>query len=198
MPCSRGLTWEGFVVVVVVALTCFVVNCGDDDVIAAKPPYPATEPRFVLGNITLAFENADADILRRALNADFAFYFCADEVGEELVTGYVIPESWDRSEFLQAAARLIETAGSASLKVPWDTIGAPEPGTGEYEAEAGLAFAVVQDASRSYRAEGSCGFGFLKSSSAKWELVAWRDYTYKTDLNAGKASLGRILALYYE
>lgn len=197
--CARASTVRATLGVVVAAVAFSVGGCAEDaELVREKPPYPALEPKLVLANLTLAFENADPAILRRNLNADFTFYFNAGDVGEELTTGYVIPASWDRNEFFHAAEKLIESAHSASLKGPWDAIGSPGPGVGEYGAEVGLTFVVIQDASREYRAAGSCRFGFVKSSGGMWELASWWDYTSVLELDAGEASLGRILALYYE
>lgn len=179
------------------ALAALALNCAVDVTEIEKTPrVPMTEPRYVLANVAAAFNDPDRAILERALNYNFVFHFHPDEVGEELTTGYVIPASWDRAEFLRAAGKLLESVKSTSLKVPWNKIGAPERGAGEYEAEAVLIFVVV-DGTRSYRAEGSGVFGFVKSSGVKWELAAWRDKTCKLG-RPGEPSLGRILALYYD
>ena len=180
-------------------LAAFGLSCAEDDVVCEKPPlYPMIEPRYVLANVALAFNNPDPTYLGRVLDPGFVFYFNPGDVGAELTTGYVIPASWGRREFIRAAENLIASVKSVSFKCPWDTIGTPGAGVSEYEARTVLVFVVRVDDTRYYRAKGSCGYVFLKTPGVKWQLAAWRDYASHHYGNGGELSLGRILALYYE
>ncbi|HUU57033.1 MAG TPA: hypothetical protein VMW93_06815 [bacterium] len=180
-------------------LAAFGLSCGDEDVVCENPPlYPMTEPKYVLANVALAFNNPDPTFLGQVLDADFVFYFNPGDVGAELTTGYVIPASWGRREFIRAAEKLITSAKSVSFKCPWDTIGTPGAGVSEYEARTVLVFVVRVDDTRYYRAKGSYGYVFLKTPGVNWQLTAWRDYASYHYVNGGEPNLGRILALYYE
>ncbi len=197
MKINRGL----FVSVLVSALVPGIlgtVGCGDDEAPPTeRGPYDATEPKFVLANVELAFNRDDVNLLSDCLAADFVFYFDVNDIGEK-VNGYTIPTSWTRQEFLTAAGNLFAETHSISLANHWRETGTPAPSETSYlAADVDLEIVVMVDAVNGYALEdGVCDYEFSKTGARKWHLYKWRDRSRECGC-LGPVTLGLILARYH-
>jgi hypothetical protein len=173
-------------------------GCGEDAATpAGQEPYAATEPKYVLANVELAFNGDDLKLLDDCLAPDFAFYFDEDDVGQE-VNGYVMPPSWTRQEFLTAAGNLFDKTFSATLNDHWRDVGTP--GRGEQfhlVPELKLELSVMLDSKNGYVFDdGSCDYEFTRAPGEAWFLSTWRDRSRECGC-LGPFTLGRILAGYH-
>jgi hypothetical protein len=86
----------------------FVAAC-DDDPSSPPPPPPQsgelnlTQRWHVLNNIEYAYQARRPDVYDELLNADFTFFFSPGDVGGG------IPETWSRTEDLEATTRLFNS-----------------------------------------------------------------------------------------
>ncbi|MGD8717653.1 MAG: hypothetical protein PVH29_02415 [Candidatus Zixiibacteriota bacterium] len=189
-------------------LALFILGCGEEGTrIEGQEPVEPTSPAAVLTNVTVAFNQGNLDILEGVVGPSFVFYFDPDDVGQNPPGGnsYVIPEFWNRTEFLAAACNMLELAYSIDLAIPTGGISQPEPGAETYRAEnVTMSLLVMVSELNGYIAnQGYCDFELEKytnqAGQARWRLTGWWDNT-RTNFDAGAdpASLGRVLAMYYK
>ncbi|MGD8717662.1 MAG: hypothetical protein PVH29_02460 [Candidatus Zixiibacteriota bacterium] len=196
-------------ITVLAVIALLAVACGDEEVTEPDLHYRVlpTSPKQVLVNVTTAFNQHDANLLRAMLSEKFVFYFNPSDVGQNPPGGsmYVIPESWNYTEFWQALSIMFDLAYSIDLAIPTGSIGEPASGAETYRAEnVTISLLVMVDELNGYIAnQGYCDFAFEKYKGADghdyWRLTGWWDNTAMAynEPAAGGTSLGRVLALYF-
>jgi len=173
-------------------------GCGDEDAAPTEAgPYDATEPKYVLANVELAFNRGDVNLLSDCLAGEFKFFFDVDDIGQK-IDGYTIPASWARDEFLAAADNMFAETRDISLTDHWREIGTPAPGETSFQAaDVPLEIVVVVDAGNGYAFDdGTCDYEFAKEPTRIWHLAKWRDRSRECGC-LGPATFGRILARYH-
>lgn len=173
-------------------------GCGDEEPTPTEAgPYDATEPKYVLANVELAFDRGDVNLLSECLAGDFVFLFDVNDIGQK-VDGYTIPASWTRDEFLTAAGNMFAETYDTSLTNRWREVGTPAPGeTSYFAADVGLEIVVMLDAVNGYAFEdGTCDYEFSKTGAQKWYLSKWRDRSRECGC-LGPLTFGRIMARYH-
>jgi hypothetical protein len=173
-------------------------GCGDEEATPTeRGPYGATEPKYVLANVELAFNRGDVNLLSDCLAGDFVFYFDVNDIGQK-VDGYTIPASWTREEFLTAAGNLFAGTYDISLTNHWRGIGTPARSETSYFAvDVDLELVVMLDAVNGYALDdGTCDYEFTKTDAQKWYLYKWRDRSRECGC-LGPVTLGLILARYH-
>jgi hypothetical protein len=162
------------------ALTVLFSFTACDDGGTTPLPPPGNTPAQVLEELELAFNDLDAELLERLLDTDFTFHFDEDDVGKD-VGGYIIPESWDKEDFLAACARMFSEAYSVDLTVSTANVGDPSEGAAEFTAEnVPIDLLVMVDPQNGFQANGFCDFAFVNDGSSdadNWIIIGWRDYT---------------------
>ena len=176
-------------------------GCGDEEPTPTEAgPYDATEPRYVLANVELAFDRGDVNLLSNCLAGDFAFYFDVNDIGQK-VDGYTIPTSWTRDEFLTAAGNMFAETYDTSLTNRWREVGSPAPGATFYQAaDVPLGITVMVTATNGYLFDdGTCDYEFTREPAQTWFLTKWRDRTLECGGGGciGGMTLGQILARYH-
>ncbi len=176
-------------------------GCGDEELTPTeRGPYDATEPKYVLANVELAFNRGDVNFLTNCLAGDFAFYFDVNDIGKK-VDGYTIPTSWTRDEFLTAAGNLFAETHDISLTNHWRGIRTPGRGeTSHFAGNVALEIVVMLDAINGYTLEnGMCDYESTRTPAQKWYLYKWRDRTLECSGGGCIAgmTLGQILARYH-
>jgi hypothetical protein len=176
----------------------FLVGCGEEEEPQPGPgPYQMTEPKYALANVELAFNGYDVSLLDKCLADTFLFFFDPNDVGQK-ANGYVMPGSWARADFLQAARNMFSRAQSISIDNNWQAIGPPDPNENIYAAYAvPLKIAVVVGPNESYTLDdGTCDYEFKKDADGTWHLINWQDRSREAGCT-GPRTLGRILAKFY-
>jgi len=190
-----------------VALLAFA--CGEEEGVT-PPPGPdrlePTSPANVLKNVELAFNNRDVDLLKAMLSTTFVFYFDPDDVGQNPPgSEYIIPESWNRTEFWTAVENMFTKAYSISLTIPTGNVGTPGENETTYRADIiSISLLVMVDELNGYIADtGYCNYEFESYTSEAgkkcWGLTGWWDRTaIPADGRLGlkPSSVGRILATF--
>ena len=176
-------------------------GCGDEEPTTTEAgPYDATEPKYVLANVELAFNRGDVNLLSNCLAGDFAFYFDVNDIGQK-VDGYTIPTSWTRDEFLTAAGNIFAETYDTSLTNRWREVGSPAPGeTSHFAGNVALDIIVMLDTINGYTLEGGvCDYEFTREPAQTWFLTKWRDRTLECGGGGciGGMTLGQILARYH-
>jgi hypothetical protein len=164
-------------------------------------------PAHVLTNISVSFNRRDVELVEGALGPAFTFYFNPEDVGQNPPGGsnYVIPESWDYTEFRRTVARMFRKAYSIDLAIPTGHIGEPASGAETYRAEnVTISLLVMVDELNGYIAnQGYCDFEFEKYKGADgrdyWRLTYWWDGTATAcdEPAVEPTSLGSVLAIYH-
>ncbi len=194
----KNRTIKKYLLVALAAGAVLTAGCGED---ATNPgeqqPYAATEPKYVLANVEIAFNGDDLKLLDNCLAPDFAFYFDSHDVGEE-VNGYIMPGSWTRQEFLTAAGNLFAKTFSVTLNDHWRDVRKPPRGEQFHLApELELQLSVMLDSKNGYAFDdGTCDYEFTREPGQAWFLSAWRDRSRDCGC-LGPFTLGRILARYH-
>jgi len=176
-------------------------------VIDGEPPPPEyTSPATVVKAVQISFNQRNIDYLKKSLSPNFVFYFDPRDVGQSPPGSmYIIPESWSRDEFLQAANNMFTKAYSISLAIPTAGVGTPGENETTYLADnVSISLLVMVDELNGFIADGGyCTFEFEKYTSKEgkkyWRLTGWWDRTsegYDEHPGVKPASLGRILALF--
>ncbi len=185
-----------------------VAAFGCDDGTQGPTPEPtgAESPAEALEAVALSFNQRDIKVLASALSENFVFYFDPHDVGQRPPgRQYIIPESWSRDEFLQAAKKMSDKAYSINLAIPTGRVGAPAENETTYKAEEiSISLVVMITYLEGYIADGGyCDFEFERYESAGgkkyWRLTAWWDRTsqgYDEYPGIAPTSLGRILSLF--
>jgi len=176
----------------------FFLGCGEEEETPVGPgPYTMNEPKYVLANVEMAFNGYETGLLDKCLADTFLFYFDPNDVGQK-ANGYVMPGSWARVDFLQAARNMFARAQRISLNNNWRAVGSPDPNETFYVAYAvPLKIVVVVDANKSYVLDdGTCDYEFEKDADETWHVVNWRDRSRASGC-IGPLTLGRILAKFY-
>ncbi|MEE9457416.1 MAG: hypothetical protein V3W11_09740 [bacterium] len=153
--------------------------CSDEEVTPAeRGPYDATEPKYVLANVELAFNRGDVNLLSNCLADDFVFYFDVYDTGKK-VDGYTIPTSWTREEFLTAAGNLFAETYNILLTNHWRGIRTPARSeTSHFADDVALEIVVMLDAINGYTLEdGMCDYESTREPAQKWYLYKWRERT---------------------
>lgn len=167
--------------------------------------FEPTDPKFVLMNLSSAFDWRHRKILKANLCDDFLFYFDPHDVGAT-VNGYVIPERWTRDEFYAAAANLFVEAYNADLDFVLYRVPPPGPGETYFRVEDVVtACEVYVDPYTGYATYGGYSdfeFRGYAPGDGKiyWHVARWWDRTYVEPPGDGQveyATLGRILATYH-
>jgi hypothetical protein len=140
-----------------------------------------TEPKYVLQNIALSYNQRDTDLYKKSLSPNFIFYFNPLDVGEE-VGGYKIPVSCNYEEDWHATKNMFEQAESISLSIPIDKVGTPLPEADTHRADnISIYLLIYQTPDSGYKVEtGYCNFEFEKyydGGKAYWRVVRWWDFT---------------------
>ncbi len=194
------------IIYMALALAFLPLACGEEEGITRPPPPPLNAPADVIETVELSFNQRNIDVLKKALEPAFVFYFDPDDVGKNPPgSQYVIPESCSYTEFWVIANNMFHRAYSIWLRIPTGQIGTPEPGKDEYEAEGvTLSLLVWVDESNGYIAEtGYCNFAFEtfydEGNEKRWRLAGWWDFTSVSFDRAPAmtpTSLGMILATF--
>jgi len=201
------------VIIASVAVALLALSCGEEEGITRPGPEPKGErvepvtPGAVLRNFKEGFIYRQYRIVNISLRDNFLFFFDPREVGQKVpYRNYVIPKSWDRDAFMQAVKVLLGGAYALDFAISTEGLGEPGPGATLHEAEnITLTLRVMVNELESYLADqGSVDLEFESYISANgkkyWQLKTWRDHTYPPygDLGVERASLGKILAIYYQ
>ncbi len=168
----------------------------------------ATSPAGVLKNVEISFNQSNINLLKAMLSENFVFYFDPRDVGRSPPEKpeYKIPESWSRTEFLQAVKNMFDEAYSIKLSIPTGRVGTPGENETKYKAEnVSISLLVMINELYGYVADnGYCNFEFERYESAAgkkyWRLTGWWDRTsqgYDEYPGLTPASLGKVLATYY-
>jgi hypothetical protein len=190
------------------ALALLALSCGDEEGVTPQEPdrLAPTSPVNVLENVELAFNNRDVDLLKAMLSTNFIFYFDPDDVGQNPPgSHYVIPESWNRTEFLRAVSKMFKKAHRISLSIETENVGEPPPEAAKYKTgNVKAELLVMIDELNGYQGYGLSTFVFeryLAEGGGKcWRLTAWRDRGRYGDEELGAvepSTIGRVLAIYY-
>jgi hypothetical protein len=173
-------------------------GCGDEEPTPTEPgPYDATEPKYVLANVELAFDRGDVNLLSECLAGDFVFLFDVNDIGQK-VDGYTIPASWTRDELLTATGNMFAETYDTSLTNRWREVGTPAPGETSYQAaDVPLGITVMVTATNGYLFDdGTCDYEFAKEPGQTWFLTKWRDRSRECGC-LGPLTFGRIMARYH-
>lgn len=191
-----------------VALALGVLSCGGPEGLSSGPDTPMlepTDPKYVLFNVNVGFEERGRKILKANLCDDFVFHFDPEDVGAN-VNGYIIPASWTLDEFYAATENIFAGAYVIDCTLSYRGIGTPGPGETEFRAEdVSLSFRVHVDENNGYRTYGGyCDFEFRGyapgDGKTYWRVSRWWDRTYVEppgDYELVVTTLGRILAMYH-
>jgi hypothetical protein len=193
------------------ALTALALaGCDGTIVDGDEPPIPEyTSPATVLKAVQISFNQRNFSYLVASLSEGFVFYFDPDDVGQYPPGGgnYKIPESWTYDEFWKAAHNMLQMAYSISFFVRVESLRQPAENEATYKApDVKLSLLVMVDETNGYFIDGRyCDFAFERYESEKgerlWRLTGWWDHTaefYDGGAAASPATLGKILALFYE
>lgn len=197
MKTKKGL-FTRFLLPALLGGVLITAGCGDEDAAPTEAgPYDATEPKYVLANVELAFGRGDVNLLSGCLAGEFKFYFDVDDIGQ-IIDGYTIPTSWTRDEFLTAAGNMFAETYDTSLTNHWREIGTPARGETAYQAaDVPLGIVVMTDPSNGYAFDdGTCDYEFAKEPGQIWYLAKWRDRSRECGC-IGPLTFGRILARYH-
>ena len=183
-------------------LACF----NEEESTPAPKQFEPSSPVNVLKNVELSFNRRDANLLSAMLGPGFVFYFDPRDVGSHPPgSEYIIPESWNRGEFLEAVNDLYKKAFRVSLSITTDNVGEPRPEETEYQAENVPAELLAMiDELNGFIADSASTFEFeryvAEGGGKYWRLTEWQDRGrfYDEAPAAGVPStVGRVLALFY-
>jgi hypothetical protein len=174
------------------------------------PPPPRrpdlTSPTNVLKTVEISFNECNIDFFKSTLGPNFVFYFDPRDIGRKPPTNnYLIPESWSKEWFWNAAHNMFNEAYSINLSINTNRVGEPEAEENTYEAEnVGISLLVMIDELNGYIADGGyCNFAFesypTKERKKNWRITNWWDRTAPVNGKSNgieSMSLGRILATY--
>jgi hypothetical protein len=185
-------------VILFFAAVVLLAACKEESGLGPGPTHPQpTTPATCLTCVEVSFNQRDIGLLKAMLNESFVFYFNPEDVGQWLPgSGYVIPKSWTRAEFVRAASKILKSVYSVSLSIPTAGVGEPDPGAKTYKAEdINITLLVMIDERNGVLVErGYCDFAFGEYTGEDahkyWHITEWRDWTYHW-------SLGRFLAMYH-
>jgi hypothetical protein len=190
------------------ALALLAFAC-EDRVHAPTPtpePTGAESPVEVLETVEKSFNERDTKLLVSSLSENFVFYFDPDDVGQNPPgSEYIIPESWNRTEFWTAVENMFTKAYSISLTIPTGNVGTPGENETTYRADIiSISLLVMVDELNGYIADtGYCNYEFESYTSEAgkkcWGLTGWWDRTaIPADARLGlkPSSVGRILATF--
>jgi hypothetical protein len=107
------------VIIAPVAIALLLLACGEEGVTPTEPErLEPTSPVNVLKNVAISFNQRDINLLKAMLGPNFVFYFDPRDVGQNPPEShYVIPESWNRGEFIEAVNDLYKKAFRVSLSI---------------------------------------------------------------------------------
>lgn len=189
-------------------LALVFLSCGGPEGLSSGPDIAMlepTDPKYVLFNVCVGFEERHRKILKANLCDDFIFHFDPEDVGAN-VNGYIIPKYWTLDEFYAAAANIFAAAYVIDCTLSYRGIGTPGPGETEFRAEdVRLGFRVLVDRLNGYETYGGyCDFEFRGyapgDGKTYWRVSRWWDRTYVEppgDYEIVDTTLGRILAMYH-
>jgi hypothetical protein len=189
-------------------IALLALACGEEEGVTPREPerLEPTSPVNVLKNVEKSFNQSDINLLKAMLSENFVFYFDPRDVGNSPPgSEYVIPESWNRGEFLEAVNDLYKKAFRVSLSITTDNVGEPRPEATEYYAEnVPVELLAMIDERNGFLAEGSCTFEFerylTEGGGKRWYLTAWRDrgdYSDQEPATGDPSTIGRVLAYFY-
>ncbi len=179
-------------------LALFILNCGDDEV-DTPYHYSFKTPTDTLLTFRDAINFRDVDDayyrLEETIHSEFTFHFDPKDVGEEVPgTGYIIPESWNRGEFLKACDSMLLNAYSIDIKFPDLDDGLGDPGNDDSYTVEGLRIYCIAMLSSYYGclAEGTVDIGFIRDGSS-WRITTIEDHT---GLYEGVVSSERLMVIW--
>ena len=187
------------ILAVLIAITTFIA-C-KDDIITPQ----GNTPTDVLELIEESFNRQGISVLDSVLSTDFVFYFNPADVGTP-VDGYIIPDSWNRDDYMRACGNMFTEAYSVEFEVDTTGVENPEDGVTNYEAYNVTVYILVMiDATNGFIADGVCDFEFINDTSGgydDWKVSKWYDRTlqYGSAVLSGtlmEPSFGVILAMFY-
>ncbi len=193
---------------VAVTLLLLMFACGEEEGVTPRAPdrVEPTTPANVLKNVAISFNQRDVNLLKAMLGPSFVFYFDPRDVGQRPPgKTYLIPESWSRTEFLQAAKNMFDKAYAINLSIPTGRVGTPGENETTYRADnISLSLLVMIDELNGFIADGGyCNFEFERYESAGgkkyWRLTGWWDRTsefFDEYPGVEPVSLGKVLVLY--
>ena len=197
------------VIIASLAVAVLTLACGEEEGVTPQVPdrVEATSPANVLKNVAISFNQRDINLLKAMLSESFVFYFDPRDVGQSPPGKpyYKIPESWSRTEFLQAVKNMFGKAYSINLSIPTGRVGTPGENETTYRANnIGVSLLVMIDSLNGFIAEaGYCNFEFERYESASgkkyWRLTGWWDRTsqgYDEYPGVEPTSFGKVLAIF--
>jgi len=188
------------------AVAVLLLACGEEETLSPGYPTP-TSPAAALKDVEISFNQRNTDLLELVLSPEFVFHFDPRDVGRRPpgVSQYVIPESWTRTEFLRAAAKMFKKAYRISLSIETGSVGEPRPEETEYRAENVPAELLVMiDDLNGFIADSASTFEFerylAEGGSKHWRLTEWQDrgrYYDEAPAALRPTTLGSVLAVFY-
>jgi hypothetical protein len=181
-------------------LTLFLsISCLEEYV---PPTISLDSPEDTLRTFVYAFNHhyePDAiKILASTLTDDFTFYFDPKDAGIKM-DGYIIPDSWNKDEFLTACLNMFNNAYSINLDIPQLETGLKgqyNSNGNEFYCETDINFLLYVSQSQGYQAVGPVDWRFRKCDDGKWRIYAIYDHTSPELFTIVNASWGEILFTY--
>jgi len=168
----------------------------------SPPPLSLDSPEDTLRTFVYAFNHSNEPdaikILSSTLTDDFHFYFDPKDIGKEN-DGYIIPESWNRDEFLNACQNMFNSAYSIHLDIPalvTGLIGDYSSNGNEFYCETDINFLLYVNAYQGYQVVGPVYWQFRKCDDGKWRIYAIYDHTAPKIFSNETASWGVILYMF--
>ncbi len=197
------------VIIAFAAVAVLLLACGGEEGVTPREidRVEPTTPANVLKTVEISFNRGDINLLKAMLSTDFVFYFDPRDVGQSPPgkPEYKIPESWSRTEFLQAVNNMFDKTYSINLSIPTGRVGTPGENETKYKAEnVSISLLVMIDELNGFIADnGYCNFEFQRCEGAGgkkyWRLTGWWDRTstyFDERPGVAPASLGKLLALF--
>jgi len=179
----------------------FTISCLDEYV---PPRISLDSPEDTLRTFVYAFNHFNEPdaikILASTLSDDFHFYFDPKDIGKEK-NGYIIPESWNKDEFLSACQNMFNDAYSIHLDIPQLETGLKgqyKSNGDEFSCETDINFLLYVNQSQGYQAVGPVNWQFRKCDDGKWRIYAIYDHTSPEIFSIECTSYGVILAYFHE
>ena len=193
----RSLISLSAIVMLIPAL--LFLYCTEDNIDNGESP---TTPKDTLTLFVEAHNHHDHidayDKLEMTIAEGFTFYFDPKDVGKEVPgTGYIIPTSWERGEFLNACRHMFNNVYSIALNIP-GIENMPDEYTGDeyiYD-DCNISLLVMVSSNFGYLANGPVDIHFRKGDDDKWRIWVIKDKTAAGILTES-ASYGTILAQFH-
>ena len=117
------------------------------------------------------------DDLNITLSDYLIFYPEPDDIGKKIPDGYIIPNSWDKNEFLKLTDSMLKNAYSINLSVSGYENGSYNQSNTSYLCITDFDLSVYVSSSDNYEAKGQVEWILDLCDDGKWRISTICDYT---------------------